>query len=138
MADAVKPIEYYYTMVPDRPGEGAKVLNVLKRAGVNLLAYTGFPATGAGAQLDFVPSDGRAFLATAHSAGIKVVGPQKAFLIQGQDRIGVVADVLAKLAEARINVTAMSAVTAGRGRYGAILWVKPRRVKRAAEVLGVS
>ena len=34
-------------------------------------------------------------------------------------------------------VTAADAVCAGAGRYGAILWVKPRDVKKAAAVLGV-
>lgn len=43
-----------------------------------------------------------------------------------------------KLGEARINVTAVGAVAAGRRRYGAILWVKSRDVRRAAEILGAS
>ncbi len=43
---------------------------------------------------------------------------------------------LDKLADARINVVATDAVTAGKGRYGAILWVKPKDVAKAARVLG--
>ena len=43
---------------------------------------------------------------------------------------------MAKLGAAKINVTAVSAVTAGMGRYGAILWVKPRDVNKAAAALG--
>ena len=35
-------------------------------------------------------------------------------------------------------ITAMDAVAAGQGRYGAILWVKPRKVRKAAEILGAS
>ena len=46
-------------------------------------------------------------------------------------------DYFAKLGDAKINVTANSAIAAGAGRFGAILWVKPRDVKRAAKVLGV-
>ena len=138
MANTVQQVEYYYTLVPNQPGEGATVLNALKAARVNLVAYSGFPASATRAQLDFVPSDKDAFLAAAESAGIKLVGPKVAFLLQGDDRVGAVADVLAKLADARINVVAMDAVAAGEGRYGAILWVKPRNVRRAANVLGVS
>ena len=33
-------------------------------------------------------------------------------------------------------VTAADAVTAGRGRFGMILWVKPKDVGRAAKALG--
>ena len=138
MANTVEQVEYYYTLVKDQPGEGTRVLNALKTAGVNLLAYTGFPASATRAQLDFVPSDKDAFLAAARNAGIRLVGPKVAFLLQGDDRVGAVADVLGKLAAARINVVAMNAVAAGEGRYGAILWVRPRNARRAASLLGAS
>jgi hypothetical protein len=138
MENVVRLVEYYYTDVPDRPRAGAKVLNALKAARVNLIAYTGFPTTRGRAQLDFVPSNERAFLATARKAGIKLVGPKTAFLIQGDDRVGAVADIVSKLGQARLNVVAMNAVAAGRRRYGAILWVKPRNVRKAAEILGAA
>jgi hypothetical protein len=133
----VRRIEYYYTEVPDRPGAGAKILNALKTARVKLTAYTGFPTTRGRAQLDFVPSNERAFLVAARKAGIKLVGPKTAFLIQGDDRVGAVADILSKLGQARLNVVAMNAIAAGKRRYGAILWVKPRNVTKAAEILGI-
>jgi hypothetical protein len=44
--------------------------------------------------------------------------------------------ILDKLAAARINVTAIDAVTSGDGRFGAIFWVKPESVARAAKLLG--
>ncbi len=138
MTDVVKRIEYYYTVVPDRTGAGAKVLNALKAARVNLLAFTGFPCGARRAQLDFVPSNQRAFRAAARKAGIRLVGPKTAFLIQGQDRVGAIADIANKLAKAHINVTAVDAVTTGRRRYGAILWVKSRNVAQAAKILGAS
>lgn len=39
------------------------------------------------------------------------------------------------LAEAGVNVTAVDAVAAGAGRFGAILWVKPEDVKKTAKLL---
>ena len=138
MADVVKRIEYYYTTVPNRAGAGAKVLNAFKEARVNLLAFTGFPCGAGRAQLDFVPANKRAFVAAARKAKIRLVGPKKAFLIQERDRAGAIADIVNKLAKARINVTAVDAITDGKGRYGAILWVKPRNVTQAAKILGAS
>ncbi len=138
MAEILQRIEYYYTVIPNQAGEGAKVFDTLKAAGVNLIAHTGFPTSWGRAQLDFVPSDKDAFLAAAKKAGIKMVGPKIAFLIQGEDRLGAVADVLGKLKQAQINVTAMQAVANGEGRYGAILWVKPGDISKAAQALGVS
>ena len=58
-------------------------------------------------------------------------------VIEGEDRAGALADYFAKLGDAKINVTVSSAIVAGAGRFGAILWVKPRDVKRAAKALGV-
>ncbi|MCX5735324.1 MAG: hypothetical protein NTW68_13490 [candidate division NC10 bacterium] len=89
-------------------------------------------------QLDFVPANAPAFKAAARKAHWKVVGPKKCFLIYGEDRIGVVADLLAMLAEVKINVTASQAIVAGADRFGMILWVKPRDVKKAAKLLGAS
>ena len=63
--------------------------------------------------------------------------PISAFLVQGDDRMGAVADIVSKMGQARINITAIQAITAGEGRYGAILWVKPRNVDKAAQKLGV-
>jgi hypothetical protein len=134
MAERIRKIPYFYVMVPDRPGEGAKALQVLKEAGVNLLAFSGFPS-GKRAQLDFVPEDPKAFRAAAKQAKWQVAGPKMGFLIEGDDRTGVMADILGKLAGARISVTASDAVVAGAGRFGAILWVKPRDVSRTAKLL---
>ena len=135
MAESVRTADYFYVMVPDKPGEGARILGELKRAGVNLVAYSGFPS-GRGAQLDVVPTDPAAFTAVTKRNKWKVKGPKRAFLIEGDDRLGACADVLSRLAGAKINVTAMDAVAVGGGRYGAILWVKARDVKKAASVLG--
>jgi hypothetical protein len=133
--DTVQRVEYFYVQVPDKPGEGARTLATLRQAGVNLLAYSGFPA-GRRAQLDFIPENPGAFRQVAKHAKWKVKGPKRAFLIQGDDRIGACSDILDKLAAAKINVTAMDAVSAGAGRWGAILWVKPAAFKKAAQVLG--
>ena len=135
MAESVRTADYFYVLVPDKPGEGARILGELKSAGVNLVAYSGFPS-GRGAQLDVVPTDSAAFTAVAKRNKWQVKGPKRAFLIEGDDRLGACADVLGRLAGARINVTAMDAVAVGGGRYGAILWVKARDVKKAASALG--
>ena len=134
---AVKTAEYFYLEVPERAGEGARVLGTLRDAGVNLLAVSGFPA-GRRAQIDLIPEEPAAFRATAKKAGWKVTGPKKVFLIDGEDRMGVMADVMERLAAAKINVIASQAVCAGAGRFGAILWVAPRDVKRAAKALEAS
>ena len=134
MPETVRKADYFYTMVPDKAGEGARILKVLRDAGVNLRAFSGFPE-GRKSQLDFVPVDSAAFLAAAKAAKIKVSRKKTCFLIDGDDRVGAMADAIEKLATAKINVTAVDAVATGGGRYGAILWVKARDVGKAEAVL---
>lgn len=136
MADTIRLVEYFYVMAADKPGEGARVLNALKDAGVNLLAFSGFPQ-GRRAQLDCVPADPQAFKQAAKRARLKVVGPKRGFLVQGDDRLGAAAALLERLGAAKINVTAIDAVST-EGRYGAIFWVSPRDVRKAAALLGAS
>jgi hypothetical protein len=137
MPDTVRLVEYFYVMAPQKPGVGAALLAELQQAGVNLVAFSGFPS-GRGAQVDFVPEDPAAFRAVARKAKWKVTGPKRALLVTGDDRPGVVAEIMRRPAEAKINVTAIDAVCAGASRYGAILWVVPRDVTRAARALGAA
>lgn len=136
MADTTRVVDYYYAMVPDKPGEATKLLRVLRDARVNLLAFTAFPSQRK-TQADFVPEDPAAFVAAAKDAKLKLKGPKKVFLIDGDDRVGALSEVMAKLGVANVNVTATEAVCSGMGRFGALLWVKPKDLKKAAKALGV-
>jgi hypothetical protein len=134
MADTIRQVDYFYVHAPHRAGEAAKALRALKDAGVNLLAFSGFPE-GRRGQLDFIPADAAAFKRVAKANKWKLVGPKRAFVIQGDDRVGAIADIVGTLGDAKINVTAIDAICAD-GRYGALCWVAPRDVKKAARVLG--
>jgi hypothetical protein len=136
MADRVRGIDYYHVTVPDTPGEGGRILSALKEGGVNLLAFLGFPLGGGQSQLDFVPEDPESLKAAAEEAGITLSGPKQAFLIQGDDRVGLVADIATKLADANVNLTAAAAASAASGSYGMIVWVPAAEYERAAEALG--
>lgn len=137
MADIVRKVAYFAMDVPNRPGEGARVLGALTDMGVNLLAFKGFPS-GRKAQLDFIPEDVDLFKNAVRVAKIKTRPQKFGFLVQGDDRKGAVADLLKTMAEKKINVTATDAVSAGAGRYAAILWVEAIDVNKAAKALGAS
>ena len=137
MGETIRKVDYFSIMTANKPGEGARILGSLRDAGVNLLAYTGFPS-GRRAQMDFIPEDPVTFHAAAKRARLKLNSKKVGFLVQGDDHPGVIADIMARLAAAKINVTAIDAVCAGQGRYGAIFWVKPRDVNKAAKTLAAS
>ena len=136
MPDTIRKLDYFVAQIPDKPGEGARILAALKSDGVNLIAFCGFPS-GKKAQVDFVPENGEALKAAAKKLKLKLGAKKTCFVIQGDDRVGALTETLNRLAEAKINVTASQAVTAGMGRYGAILWVQPRDVNKAVKALGV-
>jgi hypothetical protein len=136
MADNARRIEYYYATVPDKPGEGLKILSAFKNAGVLLLALQAFPIGGGRSQLDLVPEDGRKFKQAADAAGLSLTGPKRAFLITGDDRVGAAAEHGKKLADARINITAVTGIGTGSGRYGMLLWVAAADYEKAAAALG--
>lgn len=130
----VRKLPYFVLQAAHKPGEGARLLKDLKKHGVNLLAFSAFPSAG-GAQVDLFPQDPAALRSAAKKLGLKLSEKKTGFLLQGTDRPGALVGVLDKLGKAGINVTALDAASAGWKRYGAMFWVKPDDVARAARLL---
>jgi len=135
MADRVRKINYCYAKVPARAGQGVKLLEEIRKADINMLAFSGFPLGGGKAQLDFVTPDMAALRRLAKQNGWRLSKTRKGFLVQGSDTLGAVHRHVRKLSDKKINITAADAVSAGKGRYGMIMWVKPKDYARAARVL---
>lgn len=138
MAVEIRKIDYYYAIVPDKPGEGARILSALHQAGINLIGFSGFPAGARKAQLDFLPEDSAAFAKAARKAGLKLSKKKAGLLIQGVDQPGAGAEIFGKLAAAGVNVTSLQAVSAGAGRFGGMLWVKAADMRKAVKALGAA
>ncbi|HEY7943474.1 MAG: hypothetical protein ACHP7M_01655 [Burkholderiales bacterium] len=134
MSHGVRKVDYFHVMVANTPGRGARVLSGLAAEGVDLLAFSGFP-NGRKGQLDLIPKSSVALRRAARKLGLALSARKTGFLLQGADRVGAMTKVLDTLAAAKINITAMDAVTAGAGRFGAIFWVKPKSVAKAARLL---
>jgi predicted amino acid-binding ACT domain protein len=137
MALKIRRIDYFYTTVRDQPGEGYHLFSQLADLGVDLLAVTAVPIGPEHTQLTMFPEDRQMMVAAAKNAGLTLDGPHSALLVQGDDRLGALASVHAKLYEENVNVYASSGVSAGGGRYGYILYVRPEEYEKAARALGV-
>jgi hypothetical protein len=136
MADLIRTAQYFKVTIADTSGTLGHMLAPLHEAGVNLLAVHAFPRNRR-TQVDVVPEDPTTFKDVTKPLKWKVQGPKVCFLVDGDDRPGALVDLTGQLGSAKINLTAVTAVTAGQGRFGAILWVKPRDVKKAAKVFGI-
>ena len=135
MADRVRKVNYCYAKVSNRAGQGLKILDEINDAGIDMVAFSGFPVGRGKAQLDFVTWDMPELRRLAKRNGWRLSKTKKGFLVQGQDKEGAVQRHIKKLADNRINITAADAVTAGKGRYGMLLWVKPKDYRRAVRTL---
>ena len=136
MADLMRTAQYFNVQIADKPGTLAGALAPLREAGVNLLAVHAFPRNRR-TQVDVVPEDPIAFKNIAKAHKLKIQGPKMCLLVDGDDRAGALADLTDRIGSARINMTAVTGLCAGQGRFGAILWVKPGDVKKAAKVFGI-
>ena len=136
MASRVRKVGYCYVTVPNRAGQGARVLEAIAETGVNLTAFLGFPSKSGKAQIDLIGEKLGPVRRIAARLGVRVSRNKKAFLIQGDDKPGAVARIAKRLADVRINAVASAAVAAGGKRFGMILWVRPKDYARAARSLG--
>ena len=133
---SIRKADYYTMKVSQRPGAGANLLAALKAAGVNLLSPSPAFPPGGGAQVDFIPENSVKFRQAAKKAGLRVSKRKTVFVARGDDRVGALTGILGKLAKAKINLVSLSAVTAGKRRYGMVFWVKKKDIGRASRALG--
>lgn len=135
MAFAVRRVAYYHATVWNQPGEGHSVLATLAASGVNLLAFTAVPFGPDRTQLTLFPDDGAALEDAARRGRLTLDGPHQALLVNGDDELGALAGVHARLAAARVNVVSSSGVADGRGSFGYVVYVRAEDVERAAGAL---
>lgn len=136
MPVSVHRVRYYYATVEEIPGQTYAVLSQLAACGVDLLAFTAAPVGPKHVQWSLFPSSTKEFEDAAHDIGLPVIAVQDALLVQGDDRLGALADLHERLSEAKVDVYATSGVTAGNDRFGYVIYVKPDEVDKAAVALG--
>ncbi len=137
MPDVIRRVDYFNTTIRDQPGESYKLLSQLADMGLNLVAFTAIPIGPNQTQLTLFPADSGAMEAAAQRAGMRLDGPHSAFLVQGDDKLGALAEIHERLFDADVNIYASNGVTDGRGTFGYLIYVRPEQYDRAASALGV-
>jgi len=137
MAESVRRADYFHVTVEDKPGEAQRLLEFCSAHAVSLLNITTFPLEDGKAQIDFFPVNTEKLQRAAEEAGFELIGPKKAFVIQGEDRLGVLTEHHLRLANAGVNVYASNGTITGLGGFGYVLWVKDEDYEKAAQALGV-
>jgi hypothetical protein len=137
MATRISRAQYFYCTVRDRPGEAYTLLSRLAASGVNLLAFNAIPMGHEQTQLMLFPEDANPLARLAEDEGLVLDGPQYALLIRGDDELGALAEIHHELADAKVNVSASSGITDGKGGFGYVVYVAPEDFSEATAALGV-
>ena len=88
MAVTVRRVGYYYVVVQDRPGEAYRLLANMESGGVSLHAFNAIPLGMEKTQLVLFPEDEARLARVAEEQCLSLEGPQRAFLVTGDDRLG--------------------------------------------------
>ena len=136
MALTVRNAEYFYVRTEDSREKAYELLAQLASAEVSLLAFSAVPFGPNHVELTIFPDRSDTFIQLAKKLGWVVAGPQHAFLVQGDDHLGALADIQRMLLEADVEIYASSGVTDGSGRFGYVIYFKEADHATAARVLG--
>jgi hypothetical protein len=136
MADHISLVQYFYVRVGDRPGEGRRLLEHLSEKGINLLAFTASPIGNGQTELRFITERIEKLKEAAADAGVELQGPKRAFMIQGEDRIGALHDHHLTLANAGINVTSSAGIGSEFGYFAFVVFVDDKDYERASWAFG--
>ena len=139
MPTEILQVDYRHILLDDEPSAAAAVLERLSRKNLALLAFSQFPHGPGKSQLVLIAQDCDGLTAAVEGLGLPVSSRKIGFLIRGDsDPETAVPEVLNKLAAQHIGVTAMQAISAGAGRFGALLWVRTQDIAAASQALGAT
>ena len=135
MAFSIRKIDYFRATVKDEPGEGSALLSALASEGVNLIAFNAVPLGAMKTELTLFPDSSAALTRAAAAIRIHLDGPQRAILVQGDDKLGAFAEVHRIIAQAGLNVIASSGLADSRHTFGYIIHLRQAEIDTAAQVL---
>ena len=135
MSVQIRRIQYYTANVADRIGSAYQVLEELANAKVDLEAFSCVPVGPNSVQLTLFPDDPHHLERVAGTVGLTLMPPQQAFLVHGEDEIGVLAELHRRLFDAQVSVYASNGVTHPAGSFGYLIYVRPDDYERAARIL---
>ena len=138
MGEKISKIYFYSAIVDHKPGEVGNLLRICREHNVNLLNRMAYPIEKNKARIDLFPEYGEKLKHVAEDAGVTLAGPQKAFIVRGTDRPGVMIEYHLKLTDAGINVSSVNGTSCGDRGFGYIIQVNSEDFDTAANALGLA
>ncbi|HEY7043692.1 MAG TPA: ACT domain-containing protein [Nocardioidaceae bacterium] len=89
----------------DRPGELARLGEVLGAAGVNIDGFCVLTSGGGAAETHVLVDDMDGAFSALETAGMRVASEQEVMVVEVEDRPGVLGEVTRRLGDADVNIT---------------------------------
>jgi len=137
MGVQVRAVEYFTTTLHGPPESSYRLLSRLAGGGVSLMAFNAIPVGIESMQLVLFPEDSAVLEAMAHEQRLDLAGPDRAFLIQGDDELGALARLHEQLASAGVQPYASAGLTDRAGGFGYVVYVRGDQFAAAARALGL-
>ncbi|MFW6437468.1 MAG: ACT domain-containing protein [Armatimonadota bacterium] len=133
MGHSIRRVTAAVMQIKDEVGELHRVLSVLEKAGINMLAIASQRRRGTA--LMAIPENVNSVRDLAGDQGVHLTTRQ-VFLIEGDDRVGALVDITKTLSDAGVNIEDIAALSAAR-RYAAVITFADADLEAASEALGL-
>ena len=127
--------EYYHVIVDDDSDSAARMLALVSKAGISLLAYKSQSEAGNKTTFTLFAVKSEEMSTAIKNEGLDVKGPFPGVFIQGDDVPGALADIFGRLAKADIVVEESCGIANIKDGYGVVLYLRERDLGKAYEVL---
>lgn len=91
--------------LPDRPGELARVGDMLGAGGVNIEGICALTSVGGRAEVHLLVADAEAAFKALDTGGVRVSSEAEVLVLPVEDRPGVLGEVASSLGKAGVNIT---------------------------------
>ncbi len=126
---------YFAISTENRPGELASVTAILMEAGVDLYGLWGYGTGHGAAQIIAIPHDEKKFMSVAKDVGWRV-REGVCFHVEGQNKAGVLVDLLQKIAAEGVNLMAVDSMSL-EDHFGCYMWAEDDDSETLAQLLGM-
>lgn len=131
---AAQRVTFLKAVLKDQPGALLRVMHDLKKKNIALKSIWGFGKREGDAELYALAKDPDKLRAAWQASGI-LAEEGSGFFLKGADKTGVLLKSLEALAQAGVNMKAITAIAVS-GKYGSLIWVDAEAVETAARALG--
>lgn len=131
----IHPETYFSIYTKNEPGKLAKIMATLVEGGIDLSGLWGSGESHGNARVVAVPHDHTKFRQVAADAGWRIT-EGICFRLEGQDSPGALVEVLNKIAEEKLNIVALDAISVD-DHFGCYLWGSEADQVTLSQVLGL-